>query len=91
LAEELDESETTITVASGTNLPSAGTIIIDDEIITYSGKSTNDLTGCTRGTGGSTAHAHASGVNVFSYIPRTILYQDILKFLAGDLTLNYKA
>ena len=34
------------------------------EFITYTGKSSNDLTGATRGARGSTAVAHASGVAV---------------------------
>ena len=44
--------QTTITLASGTNFSSAGAIRIGNEIITYTGKSTNDLTGCVRGVVG---------------------------------------
>jgi hypothetical protein len=39
----------------------AGAIIIDAEIITYTGISTNTLTGCTRGTNGTTAATHDIG------------------------------
>ena len=42
----------------------SGSVRINDEIITYSGKSTNDLTGCTRGTGGTTAIAHDTATAV---------------------------
>ena len=42
----------------------SGAIVIDSEYITYSGKSTNDLTGCTRGASGTTAAAHSSGAVV---------------------------
>jgi|TARA_R100000049_G_C1947730_1_gene93603 hypothetical protein len=63
---------TTITLASATDFPTSGTIAIGSkqygagndnyyEEITYSGKSTNDLTGCTRGTG---KVAHDSGAIV---------------------------
>ena len=91
LAEELDETEATISLTDASSLPAAGTVMIDDELITYTGKSTNDLTGCTRGTGGTDAHAHASGVDVFSCLPRTVSSGDTLKFAAGDLVMSYKA
>jgi hypothetical protein len=38
--------------------------VIDTESITYSGKSTNTLTGCVRGANGTTAAAHTSGATV---------------------------
>ena len=38
--------------------------MIDTESITYSGKSTNTLTGCVRGANGSTAAAHLTGAAV---------------------------
>ena len=59
--EALDASETTITLTSATAFPTAGTILVDSELITYTGKSTNDLTGCTRGASGSTAATHSNG------------------------------
>jgi len=62
--EALDNSETTITLTSGTAFPSAGTILIEDELITYTGKSTHDLTGCTRGALGTTAVTHDDGTAV---------------------------
>ena len=71
LDEVLDTSETTISITDASNFPSAGTIKIDNEIITYTGKSTNDLTGCTRGTTDGTAattaatHENASVVALY--------------------------
>ena len=62
--EDLDDSETTITLTSGTSFPSAGTILIESELITYTGKSTHDLTGCIRGALGTTAVAHSNGTTV---------------------------
>lgn len=69
--EALDNSETTITVDNATNLllpivgPSGGTdtsftsyIRVDDEIIKFTGISTNDLTTCTRAQLATTAAAH---------------------------------
>ncbi len=55
---------TTITLADATSFSTSGSVRINDEIITYSGKSSNDLTGCTRGTGGTTAIAHDTATAV---------------------------
>jgi len=57
----INASVTTITVADATNYPTAGTIQIGNELIDYTGKSTNDLTGCTRGAHSTTAASHTSG------------------------------
>ena len=50
----IDSSVTTITLRDATDYPTASVtypayVMIDSEIIKYSGKSGNDLTGCTRG------------------------------------------
>ena len=55
--------QTTITLADASSFPSSGAIKIGTEVITYSGKSTNDLTGCSRGVVGDPA-AHSSGATV---------------------------
>ena len=60
----INSSATTITLTSAASFTTTGTIVIDGESITYSGKSTNDLTGCVRGANGSTAAAHTSGAVV---------------------------
>ena len=49
----IDDSQTTITLVDATDYPPASVtypayVIIDSEVIKYSGKSGNDLTGCTR-------------------------------------------
>ena len=64
LNEDLDASETSIDVVSAAGLISAGTIVIDTESITYSGISTNTLTGCVRGANGTTAATHLTGATV---------------------------
>jgi len=72
LNEVLTTSDTTISITDASNFPSAGTIKIDDEIITYTGKSTNDLTGCTRGasdgTSATTAATHENASVVALYM-----------------------
>lgn len=63
-------SATAIDLASGdgTNYPSTGTLIIGSEVITYTGISTDQLTGVSRGTNGSTAAVHSDGDAVHSTI-----------------------
>ena len=61
---DISNSATTVVVADGTNFSSSGKIQINNEIISYTGKSTNNLTGCTRGQNLTTAAAHTSGDTV---------------------------
>ena len=55
----LNESSTTINVTDTSQFSSTGTLLIDAELITYSGKTSTSFTGCTRGDGDSTAAVHA--------------------------------
>jgi hypothetical protein len=53
LAASIDNSQTTITLVDATDYPSASVtypvfVMIESEIVKYSGKAGNDLTGCTR-------------------------------------------
>jgi hypothetical protein len=63
-AEALDDIETEIDIVSSIGFKQDGVVKIDDEIITYTGISTNTLTGCTRGTNGTSAVAHSSAAVV---------------------------
>jgi len=60
-----------INVVSATDFAATGTIGIDSEAITYTGKTSTSFTGCTRGatyplaTSPSLAAAHLSGANVY--------------------------
>jgi hypothetical protein len=50
LNEDLDNSETSIDLLDASRFPSTGgTVLIENEVVTYTGKTTNTLTGCTRG------------------------------------------
>jgi hypothetical protein len=62
----INAAVTTIAVTSATNYPTAGTIQIGTELIDYTGKSTNNLTGCTRGAHSTTAASHTSGARLDS-------------------------
>ena len=80
----ITDTATTITLTDGSNFPTSGFIMIkkinsttglyENEVIQYTGRSTNNLTGCTRGTSApyrgytptsSTAKAHDSGATVY--------------------------
>ena len=65
-----NDTVTTISLATGTGkkYPSSGTVIINNEAIAYTGVSTDDLTGATRGSEGTTAAAHVDGDAVHSTI-----------------------
>ena len=60
----LSATDTTITLTSAASFPDNGVIVIESEVIIYTGKSTNDLTGCQRGSYGTTAATHADGTTV---------------------------
>lgn len=57
----IDNVVTTITVNSTTAFTTTGTLLIDEELITYSGKNATQFTGCVRGVSGTTAASHTSG------------------------------
>ena len=62
----INASVTSIVLTSATGFPATGSIFIDSECITYTGISTNTLTGCTRGTNGTTAASHLTLAAVYA-------------------------
>ena len=60
---EYSSSDTTLTVTSGTGIVATDLILIEEELLTVSSVSTNDLT-VTRASSGTTAAAHADGTLV---------------------------
>src|SRR6056300_613113 len=64
----ITDSDTTITLDDASSFTTTGTIKIGSEIITYTGKSSNDLTGGTRGTNGTTAAAHVDAKEVLQVV-----------------------
>jgi hypothetical protein len=60
----INSSATTITLVSNASFPTSGQVLIDSELIDYSGKGVNTLTGCTRGVESTTAASHSSGAIV---------------------------
>ena len=52
-------SGTDIVLTSATGFTSSGTILVDSELITYTGITSNTLNGITRGTNGTSTAAHS--------------------------------
>jgi hypothetical protein len=55
---------TTVTVASTTGFSASGAILIDSELISYTGTSPTTFTGCTRGVNGTASASHTAGATV---------------------------
>lgn len=64
LANMTNNSTTPIQVTSTTGFLNAGTLLIEQELINYTGKTATTFTGITRGVYGSTNVAHNAGVYV---------------------------
>lgn len=58
LTAAITAAATTLTLTNATNFAALGSVLIDSELINYSAKSGNNLTGLSRGVGGTTASAH---------------------------------
>ena len=68
LSAGINATATTVPVASVTGMPTVGgTLTIGTEQISYTGISSLNITGCTRGINGSTAAAHNSGDAVLQF------------------------
>ena len=63
-ASDITASDTTITVDSTSSFQSQGRIIIDSEVIIYTGTTSTTFTGCTRGAEGTTAATHLDNATV---------------------------
>jgi hypothetical protein len=71
----INNSVTSIVLTSATSFPTSGTILIDSEKITYTGKSTNTLTGCVRGALSTTATSHTNTTAVNEVITTINLFE----------------
>ena len=63
----ISAAATSVILTDATSFPSSGTILIGAELITYTGKTANTLTGCSRGTSSTTAATHADDKKVINY------------------------
>ncbi len=64
LSSGIDDAVTTIPVTSTAGFETAGRVTIDDEVISYTGKTSTSFTGATRGEDSTAAAAHISGATV---------------------------
>ena len=72
-------SGTTIVVASTTNFPTAGTIKVGAEFISYTGTTSTTLTGITRAVAGTrSAHADGSSIEVYTAWGQASLSSSVL-------------
>ena len=63
----INAAATSVILTDATSFPSSGTILIGAELITYTGKTANTLTGCSRGTSNTTAATHVDDKKVINY------------------------
>jgi hypothetical protein len=62
----INSTDATITVDSTAGFATTGTILINQELITYTGKTATTFTGCTRGTNGTVAASHNDNSTVYN-------------------------
>ena len=77
LTANVDSLQTTIPVTSTIGYPPTGIFVIEDEAISYSGKTTNSFTGCVRGVKYTNTATHSIGTVVsglFLYMGRQDIY-----------------
>lgn len=67
----INASDATLIVDSTTGFASTGYLRIEDEDITYTGKTATTFTGCGRGAYGTTAASHSDNVEVYT-VPKQI-------------------
>lgn len=61
LVANITKTQTTITLTDSSRFPTSGTVQIESEQITYTGNSSSQLTGCTRGANSTMALTHVAG------------------------------
>ena len=78
---------TTITVASTTSFPSTGTILIDNEQMTYTGTTATTFTGVTRAANSTTVATHSASATVSGSVLGMPLVSDSFGRLYGTYTI----
>ena len=91
-------ADTTITVDSTSGFQSQGRIVIESEVISYTGKTTTTFTGCSRGEEGTTAATHADDITVterdfiyhFQEEPENLVYETDETLITEPSEIAYK-
>lgn len=73
LSAAINSSVTIIPMVNSASYPNEGVVTIDSEKILYTGKTSNSLTGCTRGYDGTTAASHIAYSTVTYNVPNQIM------------------
>jgi len=76
----VNSSVTTINLLDASTYPYAGVVQIDSEKISYTGRTSSALSGCTRGVEGTTAASHV----IYSTVPLTVSNQVMYHEVAND-------
>jgi hypothetical protein len=77
LTTDVNSSIASIALIDASTYPDAGTVLIESEKITYTGKSGNTLTGCTRGAEGTTAASHTIYTAVTYTVPNQAMLHEV--------------
>lgn len=76
LSASVTSTATTIVVVDGTSFPNSGTLTIGSEDITYTSKTGNTFTGCTRGVNNTTATSYTAYTPVSSGVTNSIIFHE---------------
>jgi len=90
LSSSITSTDVTIPLSNISILANSGTILIDSEQITYTGKDlvNNTITGCTRGVNATTAATHLTSATVYELTTSLTTAEFILGVIATSLTSN---
>ena len=77
LSANIGTSDTSVVIFNASTFPSAGTILVDSEQISYTGISGNYLTGCVRGVNGTTAASHSEYASVSMATPNQVMFHEV--------------
>lgn len=72
----INATQTSISLVNASAYPASGTVTIDSEKISYTGKTGNTLTGCVRGVESTTAASHLAYSTVSFRIPNQIMFHE---------------
>jgi hypothetical protein len=76
LATDITSTATSIPLVDSTSYPASGTVTIGTETITYTGNSSNTLTGCTRGANNTTPATAKAYTPVTYSVPNQMMFHE---------------
>jgi hypothetical protein len=77
LAASISATDTTINAINAGSFPTVGTLLINSEKITYTGRSSNTFTGCVRGVNGTTATSHSIYDSIGLSAPNQVMFHEV--------------